>query len=316
MRNANLSLLLVALQGAAICLSPIDTQAQLLPSDVGATVSGFQDDFDGGALNSNWAVRGSSVFSVGSGMLHVASAAGDPNHLLYELGGYNNSVQEVLARIRVTSFGSGDGPRCGISTATASGSSQGINLLFRDEPNPGQRHIEFLDDGLAWGTELAFAWQNNTWYWLRLRHEPNAAALGGVNDVFGKIWLADGSQAEPGAWQMTYDYTPTRTTRTGFAGIAASSTGGTAEFDVDYVLIKAAGLPNIVVAPGTFVSAPVAFTNQPQSQTIVEGSSVTFAVGYVGSPPPTFQWFRDDAPVSGATNSSHTIPIVPDRSGC
>src|SRR5688572_29261656 len=252
MRNANLSLLLVALQGAAICLSPIDTQAQLLPSDVGATVSGFQDDFDGGALNPNWVVRGSSVFSVSGGMLHVATAAGDPNHLLYELGGYNSSVQEVLARIRVTSFGTGDPARAGISAVTDAGTSQGINLMFRDEPNPGQRHFEFLDDTRAWGTELAFAWQNNTWYWLRLRHEPNAAALGGVNDVFGKIWLADGSQAEPAAWQVTYDYTPTRGARTGFAGLGASSIGGTAEFDVDYVLIKAAGLPNIVVAPGTF----------------------------------------------------------------
>src|SRR6185295_6695635 len=100
MRNPNLSYLLAALQTAAFFLCASTLKAQLLPTDVGTTVSGFQDDFDGGTLNPNWVVRGASVFSVGGGMLHVTSATGDPNHLLYELGGYNNSVQEVLARIR------------------------------------------------------------------------------------------------------------------------------------------------------------------------------------------------------------------------
>ena len=58
--------------------------AQQLPNDVGTTVSGFQDDFDGTVLNTNWAIAGANVFSVSAGVLHVASATGDPNHLLYE----------------------------------------------------------------------------------------------------------------------------------------------------------------------------------------------------------------------------------------
>ena len=49
-----------AFLGAAVCFHPARLQAQLLPSDVGATVSGFQDDFDGGALNANWVVRGAN----------------------------------------------------------------------------------------------------------------------------------------------------------------------------------------------------------------------------------------------------------------
>jgi hypothetical protein len=300
----------VVFLGAVVCLCAPVLRAQLLPSDVGATVSGFQDDFDGGTLNPNWAVRGASVYMVSGGMLRVATAAGDPNHLLYELGGYNNSVQEVLARIRVNNFGTGDQPRGGLSAGVdpAAAPAGGIDLHFRDE-NLG-RHVEFLDDLRAWGTEFQFAWLNNTWYWLRLRHEPNAASQGGVNDVFGKIWLGDGSQAEPAAWQMTYDYTPTRTARTGFAGLAAGSSGGTAEFDVDYVLIKAAGLPNIVVAPNTFVQTPVAITNQPLSQTVVEGSPAVFTVGASGSPLPTFQWYRNGVALPGATNASHSILVV------
>ncbi|HWN96270.1 MAG TPA: lamin tail domain-containing protein, partial [Methylomirabilota bacterium] len=293
---------------AMFCLSVVQTRAQQLPLDVGTTVPGYQDDFDDAALGAGWTVRGQNVYTVSGGMLHVASAGGDPNHLLYELGGYNNTVQEVLARIRVTSFGTADGPRGGVAVGVDAGTSRGINLHFRDEGIG--RHVEFLDDGLAWGTEFAIGWQNNTWYWLRLRQEPNAAAQGGVNDVFGKIWLADGSQAEPAAWQSVYDYIPTRAARTGFAGIAASSLGGTAEFDVDYILIKATGLPNVTVAPNAFVQTPVAITNQPQSQSVLICDAVTLNVGVRGNPRPALQWFRDSAPLAGATNTTFSLPRV------
>ena len=304
----------VFVSAALLQLGATCSRAQQLPLDVGSVVSGYQDDFDGTSLNPNWVVAGANVYSLSGGMLHVASASGDPNHLLYEVAGYDNTVQEVLARIRVTNFGSGDPARAGIATGVDPSTSQGINLHFRDEPSLGQRHIEFLDDARAWGTEYPIIWQNNTWYWLRLRQEPNAASQGGVNDVFGKIWLADGTQAEPAAWQTTYDYVPARSTRSGFAGITAGSLGGTAEFDVDYVLIKAAGLPNITVAPNAFVRAPVTITNQPQSQTASQCRTATFVVGASGNPVPTFQWYRNNgsgfSAISGATNTTYTLPNV------
>jgi len=261
-------------------------------------------------------VLGANAYTVANGMLHVSTPAGDPNHLLYQVAGYDNSVQEVLARIRVTNFGTGDGPRGGIATTVDPNASPagGIDLHFRDE-NFG-RHIEFLDDGLVWGTEyyLSPAWQNNVWYWLRMRHEPNAASQGGAtNDVFGKIWLADGSQAEPAAWQDVFDYIPARTARTGYAGIVAGSLGGTSEFDVDYILIKAAGLPSIVVAPAAFplVQTPATITNQPADLTVTELSTASFSVGVSGNPPPTLQWYTNGAAISGQTNSIYTIPSAP-----
>jgi len=287
--------------------------AQQVPLDVGTTVSGYQDDFDGASLSPGWVARGANVYSVNNGTLRITSAGGDPNHLLYEVAGYDNTVQEVLARIRVLNFGTGDGPRGGVAAGVDSGSSQGINFHFRDEGIG--KHIEFLDDARAWGTEFPFTWQLNTWYWLRLRQEPNAASQGGVNDVFGKIWLADGSQAEPANWQTTYEYIPTRSTRTGFAGLAASSLGGTAEFDVDYVLIKAAGLPSVTVAPRAFVQTPVAITNQPQSVVVLQCQSATFTVGASGNPVPTFQWYKDPggagfAAIPDATNASLTVTNI------
>src|SRR5881397_1530554 len=68
----------------------------LVPADVGTTVNGYQDDFDGASLAPGWLVLGANVYSLSNGTLHVTTAAGDPNHLLYAVAGYNNSVQEVL----------------------------------------------------------------------------------------------------------------------------------------------------------------------------------------------------------------------------
>ena len=285
------------------------TAQNLLPADVGTTVNGFQDDFDGTALNPNWVVNGANVFTVSSGALHVNPASGDPNHLLYAMAGYDNTVQEVLARIRILNSGAGDQVRGGVAVGVDPASSQGINYLFRNNNSEGQtgNHVSFLDDLVVWGPGQNFAWQANTWYWLRLRQEPNASSQGGVNDVFAKIWVADGTAPEPPAWQHLWDYTPAYPTRVGYAGITASSSSGLLQFDVDYILIKAAGLPSIVVAPNSFVQTPVTITNPPKSQSVTELFPVTFSVGANGNPPPTYQWYKAANIISGATNATYSV---------
>jgi hypothetical protein len=302
---------LVALCLCLIAVLPCPTAyAAFAPEEVGKVVNGVQDDFTGSTLRTNWLVRGRNVFSVSDGMLHVGSATGDPNHLLYERVTYNNTIQEVLARVRVTRFDNGDGPRAGIATSVSVGSSQGINLHFREEPAPGDRHFEFLDDTRAWASEFPLPWQNDAWYWLRLRHEPNAASLGGTNDIFGKIWKADGTEPEPANWQLTANYTPTRSARAGFAGISAGSLGSTSEFDVDYILIKASGLPSITVSPAIFIELRVAITRQPQPLTVTEGDPLLLTFGWTGNPTPNFQWFRNGLPVPDATNANFSVPAA------
>ncbi len=284
------------------------TAQSLAPGDVGTTVSGFQDDFDGSTLGANWVVRGASVFSVGGGLLHVASATGDPNHLLYEAPGYDGSTQEVLLRIRIASFGSGDGVRGGAAVGVDPASSQGINYHFRNASD-GQAsiHMAFLNDAIVWGPVQNFVWQANTWYWMRLRQEPDAAAQGGLNDVFAKLWPADGTVAEPTGWQLLWDYASVGTVRAGFAGIAASSSGGLLDFDVDYALIKAAGLPSIVVAPRVAVQTPVAINQQPVSLSVNELAPASFTAGVVGNPAPTVQWYRNNNAIPGATNATYSL---------
>ena len=274
------------------------TQAQFVPTEIGTTVNGYQDDFDEPFLAPGWTISGQEAFSVAGGFLTATTVSGDPNHLLYSGGSYDPQLQEILARIRIRDFGTGDASRAGLGTAVDPGTSQGINFFFRDEPNPGDRHMEFLDDLRAWGTELPFDWQNDTWYWMRVRHQPSSTG----DDVFGKIWLADGTQQEPANWQILYDYVPNRSTRSGLAGIAATSSGGMAELDVDYILIKAAGLPEIVAAPRSVVQIPASITVEPRSQTVDEGTRVIFSAQAGGNPRPTVQWYRNDAPIVGATN--------------
>ena len=315
-RHSSIALWVSLLLGITAVSNPSASRAQpLVPLDVGTVVAGFQDDFPGTTLNAAWIPVGATdIYSVSDGVLHVSTTGGDPNHLLYAGARYDGTTQEVLARIRVNQFGTGDPARGGIGVGVDPTSSQGINLHFRDGPLNGQSgpHVSLLDDFRAWGPAQAFPWKTNTWYWLRLRQEPDAPAQGAASDVFAKIWPADGLTPEPATW-LTYDYIPSRSIRTGLAGITAGSSAGTSEFDVDYILIKAAGLPSITAAPGAFPlfhPGPILLTNQPPDLTTTACSTAEFRIGIDGTPPYRFQWYRNGAAIPGATQASLILPAV------
>ena len=54
---------------------------------------------------------------------------------------------------------------------------------------------------------------------------------------------------------------------------------------------------------------PIIFTH-PASQTVLDGSSVSFTVGVVGTSPLTYQWARNSAPLTGATNATLNLTNV------
>ncbi|MBL9126415.1 MAG: hypothetical protein JNL97_02150, partial [Verrucomicrobiales bacterium] len=252
------------------------------PAELGQTVNGFQDDFTGATRNPDWKVRGpgGDYYAQGDGVLRVSARAGDPNHLLYEAAGYHTNVQEVLARIRITAFGNNDAARAGIGVGIATNNSQGINLHFRNflqDAIPG-RQFKLLDDARAWGPPgLKTDWETNQWFWLRLRQAPNAG--GGTDDVFAKAWLADGKTAEPTDWQLKWDYNPTRTIRNGYAGITACSIDGVGTFEVDYILIKAEGLPSIKVAFDPVGPAPTT----PRFTQFQRGNNNALTLQWIGA---------------------------------
>ena len=246
--------------------------SEVVPAEFGQTLNGFQDDFTGATRDPDWQAfgPGGDRYEQADGILYVSPSIGDPNHLLYIKPGYSNDVQEVLARIRATAFGPlHDYPRGGIAVAVQTNPTNvlvnaGYNFHFRDSNQDGVtgRQFKLLDDARAWGPagvrtnippQTTPGWTNNVWYWLRLRVDPKAD---GTNDLYGKVWVADGLTPEPTDWQSKWKDSGTGSTpkplRSGLAGIAGTSvdpsgTNGLAYFEVDYILIKAAGLPQITV---------------------------------------------------------------------
>ena len=55
---------------------------------------------------------------------------------------------------------------------------------------------------------------------------------------------------------------------------------------------------------------PASITTQPQSQTVDERQSVTFRVGYDGTPPFTFQWYRNGIALPDGTGNFLTLASV------
>ncbi len=58
------------------------------------------------------------------------------------------------------------------------------------------------------------------------------------------------------------------------------------------------------------VPTPPSITTQPVSQSIEEGSAVTFSVSVSGSGPLQYQWFRNDDPIAEASSASYTLDPV------
>ncbi|HEV7927139.1 MAG TPA: hypothetical protein VGR14_17425, partial [Verrucomicrobiae bacterium] len=312
------------------------------PYDYGTVVNGFQDNFTNAIRDPGWmAVNAGNEdpYVQTNGVLRVFSPTNyeNPDHLIYNPTPvtYDGAVQEVLARIRIVKFdwnvtNQGDqlfglGLSCqGFNTNQPYG---GNNVLFMDldewddtgdpnfaspPPSTDGYQLRTLNDYVAWGPGLALMWTTNQWYWMRVGSD-------GVS-LNSKLWPDDGVTPEPTDWQLSwtlngYDspgYDAYQTNRIGFAGVTGSHTTGV-EYEVDYFLLKASGLPSITVNP---TPNPLYFTSQPQNSTNAVGTTATFSVTVSNLATVTFQWLKAPSgstnftAISGATNSSYTTPAL------
>ena len=261
-RNASLTQTLVNVP------APVSIVA-LVPAEIGTPVNGFQDDFDSLTRDPRWLPIGPDVYFQSAGLLNVSAGGSDPNHLLFADPSYQGVGEEILARVRFSNASTHDGAYLGLAVGVPTNSlSQtirgGMNLLLLNANaygGPPSRHARLLNDYVAFGNPISFPWQANTWYWLRLAQAPDSGA--GQPDVFAKLWLADGDTPEPANWQASWDYYPGYpSARTGYAGFRAgvlNPANTVADYQVDYVLIKASGLPLITPAPSAYADNPSAF---------------------------------------------------------
>ncbi|MBM3848093.1 MAG: hypothetical protein FJ405_17620, partial [Verrucomicrobia bacterium] len=229
----------------------------ILPSDMGQTVNGFQDDFDTTTRAARWRSLGPDVYTQVDGILNVSAGGGDPNHLVYVDPVYAGVTQEVLARIRPAIMSDHATAFAGIAVGVPTNSLTlairgGMNLLLENanaNGGPPQRHGRLLNDYTTFGPHLSTAWTTNVWYWLRLlQHSTNAGA-----NVFAKLWRADGDTPEPPGWQQTWKIEAGRSGYAGFRAGIRQTPAVNADYQVDYVLIKASQLPPTKPMPRAFL---------------------------------------------------------------
>ena len=105
-------------------------------------------------------------------------------------------------------------------------------------------------------------------------------------------------------WIAHYDFTTGRASLDFATGVGAP---------VDLALAPEGGLYCLERSGGRLVridysrEAPPVILQAPASQSANVGQSATFVVGASGAPPLSYQWFRDDVAIPGATASSYTL---------
>lgn len=140
------------------------------------------------------------------------------------------------------------------------------------------------------------------------------------------LYTLDGTPAPPGSWSVNGSIPPglnfSGLTSAGVANVANLELSGTPTTagiysvvfeiftDTDAGGTILASQEYIITVDGTSLTSAPAFTQQPQSQTVTAGSSVTFTAAASGPPDPTYQWQKDGADLAGVTTATYTIVSV------
>ena len=130
-------------------------------------------------------------------VVEVATAAGDPNHLLYAVAGYNNSVQEVLARVRVLNFGTADGPRGGVATcvdpaASPAGRSRLGGAGAADASDPVR-----LVPWIAWSRWCSRRQPSQPWRWVRVSAFSSGVSVPEIKPLSLDLTVAQSTSVRP-----------------------------------------------------------------------------------------------------------------------
>ena len=239
----------IAVQAPGLRFHQITVTRLGLPGEAGATLHGWQQDF-AEPLGTKWTVVGNgAAFHQSGGTLRAGPLVQGPAFLLATAYPIQSAPVEVLSRVRVLSTAPTPNWLGGLSVVEDAGSRAGYSALFRRDAS-GAPLFGLVSSGDDYGPFAPLAWRTNRWYWLRVRHETNA--LAGSPDLWARLWIADGESAEPTAWTVWRDYFPASNALNGLTGIVA----GQGVLEVDWLLIKADELPEIVAKAPALKPAP------------------------------------------------------------
>lgn len=113
-----------------------------------------------------------------------------------------------------------------------------------------------------------------------------------------------GSTAISGATGSSYSFTPVAGDSGASFYCQVRNTVGTVQSNVVYLTVNNTGS-----------TTPVTISTQPQNQSIVSGNAVTFSVAVAGTAPFTYQWYKNNVAINGATNASYTTTAVDTDNG-
>ena len=160
--------------------------------------------------------------------------------------------------------------------------------------------------------------------WARVLEPTIKSFLGGAPSITTQpkgATLAAGQSATltvvatgPGLtyqWRKRGQNIPSATAATYVTPVLQASDNG-ATFSVEVRNNAALSVVSNVVAMNVVneVAKSPTITTNPLAATVNEGQTVTFRVAASGVPAPTYQWFRNGSPISGATAESYTTPAM------
>jgi sugar lactone lactonase YvrE len=146
-----------------------------------------------------------------------------------------------------------------------------------------------------------------------IMEDPGGIAV----DASGNVYVTGGLLYGPNAQQKIYQVTPAGELRVlnlaaangspdplfaSLMGVACDALGAlyVTDFGLTYnrvsKVLPAGGRPEI--------------TAQPQSQTVAAGATARFTVTATGTPAPVYQWYFNQAAISGATESAYSVSAV------
>lgn len=111
-------------------------------------------------------------------------------------------------------------------------------------------------------------------------------------------WMKDGAPIAGGA-SPTLTRTALQLSDAGFYSVTVSNGTG-----------SVTSAPVLLTVRATPIVSPVTIVTQPVSRTAFVGDTVSFSVVAQGVPPPSYQWFKDGAPIAGANAATLTLTNV------